>query len=152
MLKYLTPILLLWFVVSCKTKDAKVLPPKSVIDKEHMVEVLCDIHLVEAGAYMKRLNDTARFERNRKEYAKVMKLHEIDFELFTKSWKWYINNPAVLNFMYEDVISCIKEAEKLAPENLEKLKDSVDRTQKYKNKELETMEGQNAPMKEGDTQ
>lgn len=107
-------------LVGCKTKPEEVEVPDHILDKEKMVAVMADIHLAESYGYMLRVKENVRTTLAEREYAKVLKTHNITMDEFKKSYDWYMEHPSIFDLMYDDVITLIKESEQYAKENIQK--------------------------------
>lgn len=131
--KLLIVLFFMVFVAACKTKPDEIKPPKTILNQEQMIAVLVDIHLAESYGYMERVTHIEKTELLNKEYAIILKTHNIKLEQLTQSYDWYINHPTILEVMYDSIIEQIKLQEQFAPEEKKELKEEFkDKEQKEK--------------------
>ena len=89
-------------IVSCDSKEISV--PDDVIPKEKMVQVLADIHIAEATVNYKSVGDTVK-PNIENYYSDVFKKHSITQDQYRKSYQFYLDNPSMMNKMYDEVIN-----------------------------------------------
>lgn len=99
-IRYYFALWLLSFVLySCKSE------PVDVLSQEKMIDILTDIHLTDAV-----LNEKRIFDKNIKDtlssyYDYVWVKNDISYQEFKYSLNYYTQHTAVLNVMYDSVIS-----------------------------------------------
>ncbi|MCS6992078.1 MAG: DUF4296 domain-containing protein [Chitinophagales bacterium] len=77
--------------------------PVGVLSKQTMVEVLEDILITEAGAsHFRNIDELNYMMADR--YAAVLKRHGISYEQFVRSYEHYLQQPAQLASIYDEVI------------------------------------------------
>lgn len=108
MMKRLIPLLLV-LLVSCKPKLP--VPPSDVIAMDKMRVVLADMHIAEAVAETKA--QVGANEKNLvQEYdEQVFKIHGISREDYIRSFKWYEENPVLLNQLYDSILNDLSARE-----------------------------------------
>ncbi len=79
--------------------------PDSIIQVEPMVNILVDIHLVEAS--MQELKtDSMREYKNQiiaSDYLQVMEMHRVKYAQFKSSYDYYSEHPLLMNYIYKEV-------------------------------------------------
>lgn len=89
-------------LVSCSKKKTEI--PQDVISMKEMQLLLTDIHLAQSAASVQILSDSSIYSA--KEYVNyVLEDHKISREQFLKSLKFYTENPAILEEVYDSVIT-----------------------------------------------
>jgi hypothetical protein len=96
---YVIYILLLLFC-SCGNKK-----PKNIIEKSDFVDIIVDIHLVDAMATDHTLNKITGNPDSLLLYSSVLSKHHVDREQFDASLKWYTQKPEVLEDIYEQAFA-----------------------------------------------
>lgn len=95
------------FWVSCNNKPM----PEGLIEREKMVNVLTDVHVVEG--YSGTVMDADTMKQVLANYMNlVYKKHQIDSLQFKKSLKYYSANPKLLNEMYGEVLRKLDSQQK----------------------------------------
>lgn len=84
------------FLIACKNKDSV---PSSVLPKDKMQAALWD--MMRADQFLNNYifsRDTAADKRKEEEkiYARVLSVHNISWEDFRKSFRWYADHPDIL--------------------------------------------------------
>lgn len=93
-------VVFLFFFIGCNHKDTR---PSTVIQPEVFAPVLVDVHLAEAEAMGKDLeNDTVKATLHA-QYRTIWEMHTIDSSQFYTSMEWYQQHPAELHALYEQV-------------------------------------------------
>lgn len=107
-MKRLIPLLLV-LLFSCKPKLP--VPPDDVIPMDKMRVLLADMHVVEAVAETKA--QVGANEKNLvQEYdEQVFKNNKVTREDYTKSFKWYEENPVLLNQLYDSILNDLSARE-----------------------------------------
>lgn len=128
-MKKIYPIILFSLIVlisGCKTKPEDIKPPKYILDKEKMIDVLTDIHVAESFGYLKYYKEEERNKLMEEQYALIMKIHGIEPSLFDTSFSWYMVHPAVLEPMYDKVMEKIALLETQTKDLTGPERDSID--------------------------
>ena len=90
------------FFASCSKKSVDI--PSTVLDKEEMVHVLADMHLVQAMAGINERSDSLRNDPNG--YASsIFKMHHLTAEKYKVSLEFYAEHPELLEEIYGEVIN-----------------------------------------------
>ncbi|MCB0738235.1 MAG: DUF4296 domain-containing protein [Bacteroidetes bacterium] len=111
-MKYLFSVLMIMAILSaCKEKPSELAPPKDILPKDKMIDVLSSIHLAEAEAHLGRIPRGVQDSIAYLNYTETLKKHDLSVEEFEKSMKWYSETPEVFRPMYDRVIEQIKEKE-----------------------------------------
>jgi len=98
------------FYVACKQK-----PPKGVIEKSEMMNVLLDMQLTDAALNQVYNNDTVKMQAHSR-YNYIYKKYKIDSATFTNSLKYYSRNAKELDSMYTQISdSLVRLQESLKP-------------------------------------
>lgn len=98
---------LIFFLAACSSgKDSRI--PKNVLKKEKMAEVLTDVHIAEGKLNNMPLTDSTK-ALARQYYAEIFKIHHITPEEFQRSMDFYMDNPKILEEVYEPVLQDLNE-------------------------------------------
>lgn len=93
-------VVVLFIFTGCNHKDTR---PSTVLQPEVFAPVLADVHLAEAEAMGKELeNDTVKATLHA-QYRTIWEMHAIDSSQFYASMEWYQQHPAELHALYEQV-------------------------------------------------
>lgn len=113
-MKNLLLILLSAMLFSCgeEKKEEAVPVPDEIVEDEKMVDVLVDLHLIEASLSLNMLEDQ-RAARDTSEFYDPYKKHNVPKKAFDESFQYYASKPEALNAIYEEVMNRInlKQAE-----------------------------------------
>ncbi len=104
MKKYFLLLLLLLSQLSCIKKEDKKLPDNIMTHKQ-MVEVLVDVHLVEASLSNKRCNSKTLKSYSNYYYNFIFKKHHITRKKYEESLNYYKLHLKKLDKIYADVIT-----------------------------------------------
>lgn len=118
--------LLLLFALGCSTAEGPQLPPEpdDLIEREKLVKVLADVHLLEAGLGMRspvtaprplRPSDIKNSNQPvspiptpgstpQLAYYDIFKQHGVTWKQYESSMNWYAAQPDVLDEIYEQVV------------------------------------------------
>lgn len=89
-------------IFACSKKKASI--PEDILSMKDMQEILADIHLAQAASASVVLSDSSIY--NTKEYVNyILKDHHVTRERFLTSMKFYTENPALLEEVYDSVIT-----------------------------------------------
>lgn len=104
-------ILLILLATACKPKSEfdvsdKMINsvPDSVIAVEVMVSILTDVHLAEAYTTENKRDTIPADERLKTYYNQIFNIHDIDAEKYNSSFKYYANDPVLMNYIYTKVV------------------------------------------------
>jgi len=115
-LAFLTFILLL---TGCKTSGVKDLPQglikDSIIPRSEMINILADVHLLEAALQMKRNKNEAPTGFEKFYFNKLFSKYKVSDGKFKLNLTFYEGNPENFRKMYEDVIKELDSRGKLSP-------------------------------------
>lgn len=93
----------LFLLVACIEEDK----PADIINKDKMVKILLDVHLVDGSLMVFGAKDTIyKYATNR--YGLLFKKHGVDSATFKKSVKYYAGKPDELVKMYDEVADILK--------------------------------------------
>ncbi len=96
-------------VFSCSTKEKK---PENLLSQPEMVSLLIDIHILESQVQLLRLpKDTSQLLFNTFE-KEVFEKHNIDKEVYTRSFEYYLDNVKQMDKIYAAVIDSLNYREK----------------------------------------
>ncbi|MCF8297762.1 MAG: DUF4296 domain-containing protein [Saprospiraceae bacterium] len=109
-------LILIPLAISCNKKpenntEAK---PGNIIPKEKMVELMVDIHLVEGTTRYAYGKTTESEEYQDYLYSYVLEKHNISFEDFTNSIRYYTKDINTLADIYSEVLSELSEMQSKA--------------------------------------
>lgn len=117
--------LLIFFSVllfSCEAEKKEAIPtavPEHVVPEEIMVDVLVDLHMIEASLSLKMMEDHG-VARDTSEFYNPYKKHNITRKAFEESFLYYANQPQQLNAMYEEVLNRLNQKHVEVMKNLPK--------------------------------
>ena len=95
------------FLASCERKEK----PEGLIERQKMVTVLTDVHMV--SGYSATVMDIDTMKQELANYMDmVYKKHQIDSVKFKKSLQYYSREPKMLNEMYDEVLRNLEAKEK----------------------------------------
>ena len=83
-------------------KEKTVATPADVLPKEKMALVITDIHLAEAKASLQPTPDTSSEKLN---FRMIFEKNKITKDQYEKSIAFYIDNPELMNEVYEKVLN-----------------------------------------------
>lgn len=87
---------------ACSRKEEPL--PEGVLDRQHMVPVLVDVHLAQASVAILRTADTTAHAMG--DYMDViMKQHGLDTATYARSIRYYGAHPELLSELYDEVIN-----------------------------------------------
>lgn len=98
---------IVFFCISCNQDS----PPKGVLDKEAMLNVMVDMQLTDAVLNLVYNSDTMKMQAKAR-YNYLFKKHDIDSATFSKSLRYYSKDPVELDSMYSlvsDSLTRLKE-------------------------------------------
>lgn len=103
-------------------------PPGNALDEKQFVEVMVDVHLVEAALNQQfvRVNDTTR--TSYRYYSQVFDKHGISRTEFDSTFNYYLRHPKLMNKIYKQVHDSLKALAIDLEENEEKYRKMEDDT------------------------
>lgn len=107
MKKLLALFYALIFFSSCNVNQSG----EEVVDEEEMVNVLIDMHLVDAVMNYRSNQDSLQMEANSR-YNYIFKKHNIDSTTFSNSLKYYTSKNEVMLEIYDQVLDSLTAMEK----------------------------------------
>lgn len=105
-------ICILIFVAGCKAELPKV--PADVIAMDKMKVILEDMHVTDAVAETKGQMGMDEKLLSEEYLQQIYKNHSVTREEFLKSYKFYEDNPVLLNKMYDEILSDLSKREAAA--------------------------------------
>lgn len=90
-------------LISCTQKDSV---PDGVIPPHKMEKVLWDMMLADRFSTLYILKDSARLDEKAetfKMYDRVFQIHKIDKEIFTKSFRFYMERPDLTKVIMDSI-------------------------------------------------
>ncbi len=117
------------FFLNCKPKndysfDEKMLQkiPDSIIKMDVMIDVMTDVHLAESASQEIKKVDSIpvnRVDSLQNYYDYIFSYYNIDSSDFRRSYKYYVNQPLLMNYMYGEILEklTIMESENKQPKN-----------------------------------
>ncbi|MBT3301838.1 MAG: DUF4296 domain-containing protein [Bacteroidetes bacterium] len=105
----------LLFIISCGGKKNEKIPD-DVIPEKDMVGILIDIHLAEAGVSFSRLERDSFDYYLSNYYFDIFRKHHITKDEFDFSMNFYLDNPNILQAVYEIVNDSLNSLQLIQPE------------------------------------
>jgi hypothetical protein len=93
------------FLSSCNMRSSSPPKPAIILSKEQITVILMDVHLVEGTINFKRNIGQGHDEQKSELYHQLMVEHGITPEILETNLIYYNQQPAVLEKIYEDIIS-----------------------------------------------
>jgi hypothetical protein len=92
------------FLFACgEDEKQEVVIPADVLPKEKMAMALADVHLAEAGAYLKTPLDSSA--REKVGFQHIYERNQISKVQYDSSLSFYVDHPELLNEVYEIVLN-----------------------------------------------
>lgn len=91
---------LITLIISCSQEN---IPPKSLLSKEQLIEVLYDFHFVDAASKQSIIANNRNNKIKHAQYKGVLEHHKISKEQFDSTLNYYISIPEELKVIYEKV-------------------------------------------------
>ncbi|MDB5283792.1 MAG: putative lipoprotein [Bacteroidota bacterium] len=107
-MKRIIPFILL-LCIGCKQKLPGI--PSSVIPIEKMKYILVDMHIADGVSQTKAQGGVNEKQLIREYYAQIYKNNGVTEQDYIKSYHFYEDNPALLNKLYEDVLTEMSKVE-----------------------------------------
>ena len=89
----------LLFLGACTSSDT----PKGVIEKQKMINVLTDLHIIDGSLYATVQIPDTLYKYGMGKYNLLFKRYHIDSAQFRKSFKYYTSDPVTFKSMYDKV-------------------------------------------------
>ncbi len=95
------------FVFGCNSIEPKIEsePPIDLIEKEHMVELMYEIQLIQAAYKGRSHNDTIATEKRNARMIQLLSSKNLTQETFEASVNYYHESPDDMEEIYESVIT-----------------------------------------------
>lgn len=104
----LLPVIAVFFICSCDRPRESA--PDKLLSPDSMVSILVDIHMAEAAANVKRINDVQSFKAWEL-YPAIYKLHQTDSATFHYSFSYYLMHPEKFEAIYDKVLNELSKRE-----------------------------------------
>ena len=91
------------FLLACGEEQKQVAIPDNILPKEKMSQIIADIHIAEAEANLRTLPDSSSKETI--SFQKIFEKDSITKQQYEESLSFYIDNPELLNEVYEEVLN-----------------------------------------------
>lgn len=103
----LTGIAVLLIFSGCRSgrKDKATMPPPGIIPADTMVQILVDIHLIEASLKVKHAKKEENERFTEYYYDQLFEKHNINREQFDQSIEYYERDAEMIDKIYERVIT-----------------------------------------------
>lgn len=97
-------IIIILFFSSCSLEQKEISIPDYVITQDSMVHILADVHIQEA--MMNQYSQEGRHMKMNpvKQYQLIFDKYKISKERYDSSYQFYLDNPSLLNKIYENVV------------------------------------------------
>lgn len=105
----LTSGLLIIIIASCGNGRMNV--PENVVQKEELVPLLVDIHLIDAMLNKEKRPHAEKYEDAMVLYPAVLLKHNIDRAVFDSTIKFYVKYPEEFAKIYDDVLEELSKLE-----------------------------------------
>lgn len=112
MIRYIVFTLLIFIAFACNSSKPEVTLPANVVSKDTMVDILVDVHILEATIDLGIMKSEIDLKQTDKYYP-IFKKHNITRQEYDKSLLFYTSHPELLNQIYDNVIAGLsrKQAE-----------------------------------------
>ena len=88
-------------LTSCKHATSD----QAVINRDKMVSLLTDLHIVDGGMYNSvSVNPDTLYKYGNGRYLALFKRYQVDSSMFRKSLKYYTGKPVELQAMYDEIL------------------------------------------------
>lgn len=89
---------------SCSLEQKEISIPDNVISKDSMVLILADVHIQEAMINQYSQEGRLMKMNPAKQYQLIFDKYHISKERYDSSYQFYLDNPSLLNKIYENVV------------------------------------------------
>ncbi len=117
-------LILLIGVMLCYTACNQNTPPKGVVEREKMLDVMVDMQLTDAYLNQVYNTDTMKMQAHSR-YNYIFKKFKIDSANFSNSLKYYSKTPTVLDSMFSQVSDSLTRLQKSLSPKLEQANNST---------------------------
>ena len=87
-------------IISCTQEN---IPPKSLLSKKQLIEVLYDFHLVDAASKQSIIANNRNNKIKHAQYKGILEHHKISKDQFDSTINYYIARPEEVKMIYEKV-------------------------------------------------
>jgi hypothetical protein len=98
------------FLFSCQQKKTPE-KPAYLIDKDEMVNIMVDMHIVETAANLKVYPPDSAQQMYQNHFASIYLTHEVTKEKFDSSLYYYSTQTDQMNVIYDQILENISEME-----------------------------------------
>lgn len=108
------PLLLALFFISCGEvkKDSSAFRGDFIIQEDSLIQIIKDIHLVDAAAKQNLIENNVSNYVKYKQYKAVFEMHHISKTRFDSTISLYTRNSEKFDELYDKVIQSLEEEEK----------------------------------------
>jgi hypothetical protein len=92
-------------IISCSEQRAQRKAAETIIEKEKMINILTDMHIVEAANSMRLIADSNKTVPIAPYQLEIFKKYNVSKTKFDSSLKYYSENHMQLNNIYDEVIN-----------------------------------------------
>ena len=111
-------------------------PPENALDKEKFIDVMVDVHLVEAAINQKFIKVNDSTQASYRYYKHLFEKHETTRTDFDSTFNYYMRHPKLMSEVYNQVHDSLKALSDDLTENEEK----------YQRMELDSVRGDTAEL------
>jgi hypothetical protein len=115
-MRYLALVVFIVIFTSCRSSKKNELPAglvaDSILPETEMINVLADVHILEAALQAKSSKGTDIENMKRFYYPKLFSKYRISESRFRKNLEYYEEDPEHFSKMYENVVEQIEKREK----------------------------------------
>ena len=138
-MRKLLPYALILLLVACVDQTPPP-PPDNALDKEKFVEVMVDVHLVEAAINQKFIKVNDSTQASYRYYKHLFEKHEINRTDFDSTFNYYMRHPKLMSEIYIQV-----------HDSLQALSDDLNENEeKYQRMELDSARGDTSGLDLGE--
>lgn len=103
-------LLLFLFFLSCQQKRMPEVPAY-LIDKDKMVNIMIDMHIVETAANLKIYPPDSAQQLYQNDFASIYLTHDVTKEKFDSSMFYYATQTDQMNVIYDQILEGLSEME-----------------------------------------
>jgi hypothetical protein len=97
-------LVILIFFYACSLKQKEINIPKYVISADSMAQILADVYIQETMINLHNQQGQHMKMNPEKQYQLIFHKYNISKEQYDSSYQFYLDNPALLNKIYENII------------------------------------------------